>query len=300
MPRRWLLAALSLAAPGVIRAQTFPLLLPPKPVSVSKGDSGIVANRYMSMFLDGALKGGGGTTQGAGSSPTTTASGALGIQTIHQTYSFFAQMTVAAKTDTIGSSFGPSILTPGVGKPLNSGFAEWRQSIRDWMGSPVVATHDDRGVIDRLSTRLYGTVSSAIWHRPDSVIVKDSVPDSEIVKNPVLHIAPIGYGVGLAYLVDSDSANGKNMAMGLVFGFTQRRLHGDGSAEIYADERRKMIGTSKLSFCGYEAGLELQYGDLRGGVTFYSFPKATSVPGFTRGQIVAGFAISSDLASSKK
>ena len=56
-----------------------------------------------------------------------------------------------------------------------------------------------------------------------------------------------------------------------------------------------MLGTSKESFSGYEAGLELQFAQISGGVTFYSFPRAATVPGFSRGQVIAGFSIRSNV-----
>ena len=77
-------------------------------------------------------------------------------------------------------------------------------------------------------------------------------------------------------------------------------IHGDVAGEAYESERQAILGTTKRNFSGYEAGFELQFGDMRGAVTFYSFPNAVSVPGFSRGQVTAGFAIKSDVLTPGK
>ena len=108
---------------------------------------------------------------------------------------------------------------------------------------------------------------------------------------------PIGYGAGLTYTVAEGMLDDKPVGVSLNLNFMQRRLHGDGANAEYDTQRERVLGTSKRNFSGYEAGLNLQYAKLTGAIAFYSFPRAEHVPGFSRGQVTAGFALKADLVS---
>jgi hypothetical protein len=223
------------------------------------------------------------------SSNTTATSGALGISRLSSTWSFSSQINIAAKQDTVHDGFGASLLTPGSGKALTAGLFEWRRSIQSFFGC---ASRDKlprlvREILrdDRLKVRGYGTVSSSVW----------SLPAAGAEPAEAVSVVPIGFGLGLGYTLISESFDEKPVAAGIVFGFSRRLIHGDIAGESHDLQRQAMLGTSKESFSGYEAGLELQFAQISGGVTFYSFPRAATVPGFSRGQVIAGFSIRSNV-----
>ncbi len=235
------------------------------------------------VFLSGALTG------GKDSSNTTATSGALGISRLSPTWSFSGQINIAAKQDTVRDGFGASLLTPGSGKALTAGLLEWRRSIGSFFGC------ESRGKLprlvreilrdDHLKVRAYGTVSSSVWSLP----VAGSAPAEAV------SVVPIGFGLGLGYTLIDEAFDEKPVAAGIVFGFSRRLIHGDIAGESHDLQRQAILGTSKESFSGYETGLELQFAQISGGVTFYSFPRAATVPGFSRGQVVAGFSIRSNV-----
>ena len=240
-------------------------------------------NPTTAVFLSGALTG------GKDSSNTTATSGALGISRLSPTWSFSGQINIAAKQDTVRDGFGASLLTPGSGKALTAGLVEWRRSFGSFFGCegraklPRVVREILRD--DRLKVRAYGTVSSSIW----------SLPAAGSEPAAAVSVVPIGFGLGLGYTLISEAFDEKPVAAGIVFGFSRRLVHGDIAGESHDLQRQAILGTSKESFSGYETGLELQFAQVSGGVTFYSFPRAATVPGFSRGQVVAGFSIRSNV-----
>jgi len=235
------------------------------------------------VFLSGALTG------GKDSSSSTATSGALGISHLSSAWSFSSQINIAAKTDTIRDGFGASLLAPGSGKALMAGLFDWRRPISRFVGCtrtdklPRLVREVLRG--DRLKTRVYGTVSNSVW----------SLPAAGTEPAEAVSVVPIGFGIGLDYSLINEMINAKPVAAGFVFGYSRRLIHGDIAGESHALQRQAILGTTKESFSGFEAGLELQFAQISGGVTFYSFPRAATVPGFSRGQVVAGFSIRSNV-----
>ena len=68
-----------------------------------------------------------------------------------------------------------------------------------------------------------------------------------------------GLGTGLAYSVEDTTISNKAVAAGIVAGFAQRLIHGDGSGRSHALQRQAILGTTKRSFSGFELGLRLRY-----------------------------------------
>ena len=244
---------------------------------------GDTSKAVTAVYLSGALTG------SKDSSSSTATSGALGVSHFSPGWSFSGQINVAAKTDTARDGFGTSLLTPGSGKALTAGLLDWRRPIARFFGCARLETlpHLVREVLrdDRLKIRAYGTVSSSVW----------SLPAAGGAPAEAVSVVPIGFGIGLAHTVINETINTKPVAAGLVFGFSRRLIHGNIAGESHELQRQAILGTTKESFSGYEAGLELQFAQVSGGVTFYSFPRAATVPGFSRGQVVAGFSIRSNV-----
>jgi len=282
LPRALLLTALSVATLNrAVDAQTLQTLAARRaPADTACSDS---LKTNTAVYLSGALTG------AKDSSNATAATGALGISHLSRTWSFSGQINVAAKVDTVRDGFGASLLTPGSGKALTTGLFDWRRPIARFFGCslPTRLPHLIREAVedDRLKARVYGTVSSSVW----------SLPAAGAQPAEAVSVVPIGFGLGLAYTLINETINEKPVAAGFVFGFSRRLIHGDIAGESHGLQRQAILGTSKDSFSGYEAGLELQFAQISGGVTFYSFPRAATVPGFSRGQVVAGFSIRSNV-----
>jgi len=265
-------------------AQTLQALAAPRSPGGDSGCGETSVQPTAAVFLSGAV-----TTADAKSAPTAT-SGALGISKLAPTYTFSTQINVASTTDTVRSGFGASLLTPGAGSALSAGLFDWRRPIGRFLRCEGWPAHV-RGLFrdDRLKVRAYGTVSSSVWSLPAAGTGANEEPATDV------NVVPVGFGLGLAYTLEEETLNGKPVSAGLVLGFSRRLIHGDIAGESHALQREAILGTSKESFSGFEAGLELQFGQITGGVTFYSFPRAATVPGFSRGQVVAGFSLRSNV-----
>jgi hypothetical protein len=233
------------------------------------------------VFLDGALKGDDAKT-------ASTATGSLGISTFQRTYLFIGQINVAAKTDTVREDYGTALLNPGSGKALKAGLVEWRRPLDRFACERL--PHFLRNLIreDKLSVRAYGSVSRAEWAMPMANPTAEA-PDT------VVKVTPVGYGLGLAYSIRETNIANKAVAVGLTAGYAQRILKGDGGANSFDAQRTKILGTSKTAFSGVEIGLEMQFGEITGGITYYTFPRAATVPGFSRGQVIGGFSLKANV-----
>jgi hypothetical protein len=279
-------AVLSLAALGHLAgAQTLQTMRAAQAPAAPRREADFGCNEpsatpSAAVFLSGAL------TAANDKSTSTATSGALGISRFAATWAFSSQVNVAAKTDTVKSGFGASLLTPGSGSALTAGLFDWRRPIGRFFRCDT-SRHFIRQLFgeDRLKARAYGTVSSSVW----------SLPAAGTEPAEAVSVVPVGFGLGLTYTLVDETINAKPVGAGLVFGYSRRLIHGDIAGESHSLQRTAILGTSKESFSGYEAGLELQFGQISGGVTFYSFPRAATVPGFSRGQVVAGFSIRSNV-----
>jgi hypothetical protein len=253
--------------------------------SQNTGCSAAAGGGHDAVFLDGALK-------GDDAKSASSATGSLGISTFQPGYSFVGQINIAAKTDTIREEYGTALLNPGSGKALKAGLFDWRAPL-----SRLVNCARLPGILekffggDKLRIRAYGSVSRAEWALP-RVPTADAQPDTAV------KVTPVGYGVGLAYSVRRANVATKDLAIGLTLGYAQRILKGDGAASTFDAQRARILGTTRTAFSGLEMGLELQFGEITGGITYYTFPRAATVPGFSRGQVIGGFSLKANVLDS--
>lgn len=232
------------------------------------------------LYLDGSVR-----AAAESKKESSVATGALGMAFASNIWLLTAQLNVIAKGDTIRKRPGSTLLVPGSGG-FTSGFVEVHRKLpnwKDWMkGKPWA---------NRLRTRGYVSITSTVWELPEDTIPG---PTPTVRKAVALGAIPVGYGAGLSYVLSGSIKDVDDARVGLKFdlGFVQRNLYGDVMDSPYEARRERFLGTAKRKFYGYEAGMRLSYRDIVGSLVYYNFPKMFGVPGFTRGQIAAGFAIS--------
>jgi hypothetical protein len=246
-------------------AQTLPLVRPASPGVAQAAPCDPASLKCATLYLDGAVR------TADKKSETTAATGSIGVNLGHLGWEAVAQINIAAATDTIRQAPGQSMLVPGSGGFTN-GLVEGRGRFKQ------------SGILGRA----YYSLSSYTWELP-------ATATEAAVASP-MNI--LGSGLGLIWRMADGQIGGLDNAhlrLELNAGVMNRTLRGDASAEALAARRTAFLGTEKLSFSGIEWGLTIGYNDLRGSITYYSFPRASSIRGFTGGQAVAGFAIAAPL-----
>jgi hypothetical protein len=241
-----------------IRAQTL------TPVGLT-GTCNPDADRCATVYLDGAVR------TADKKSETAAATGSIGVNLARGRWELATQINLAAATDTIRKAPGESLLVPGSGGFTN-GLIEGRVRL------------SSSGIL----VRAYYSLSSYTWELPAAGA------DSAF---PVAMNA-LGSGAGLVWrLVDGSVGDqtDTHLHVEVNVGVMNRTLRGDVSDRSLASRRAAFVGSEKLAYNGLEWGMTLAYNDLRGSITYYTFPKASGVEGFTHGQAVAGFAISAPI-----
>ncbi len=218
----------------------------------------------VAIFIDGNAR----TVFGQGEQ-AANASGTLGISRWGKTLFLSAQISVAAKSDTVSSGYGASLLTPASGAALNSGLINLGLSdVLPW----------------GLVLKSYLSVSTHTWRidNPDPLVSASSFD---------VPIGGISFGVGYP-LVDGH-AGGKKTAVDFYAAYSGRRMFGDLANSSRDDLKMLALGTTDETFHGFESGLNLQYGSISAGLIFYFFD--ADVNGLTDGQVAAGVSLTADL-----
>jgi hypothetical protein len=253
---------------GSLGAQT--LTVPMRAVATAKPT--------LSVYVDGNVK----NAVGGSSTNTAVVSGALGLRYVGSFFTTSGQINIAAKTDTLATGFGTALLSPGSGKAFNSGVIDVRTRT---LGPESCGSGGPPWC--RVGLHGYASASTTRWAtalQGQTVTAATDVP-------------VIGTGLGGYYrffdgTVVTDS-NPPRVAMVLDATLTHRHIAGDISADEQA--LNTTIGTTRRTFFGAELGLALSYNQIRAGLSYYRMNG--SVKGFSRGQIVAGFALKADLLS---
>lgn len=230
-------------------------------VSEVKKDAFQAGGLHATLYLDGAVR------AAAEKKETTATTGSIGVGFAQDRWRLTAQMNIAAATDTIRKAPGQSMLVPGTGGFTN-GLLEGLYQLQRW---------------PKVHLRAYYSASSFTWELP-----KTSADGARPVAANVL-----GSGAGLLLRVaDGEITDAKmKVRFDITAGVQNRTLRGDASDGSIAVRRADFLGSDNLSFTGLEWGMTIAYNDIRGNITYYTFPRSINVPGFTRGQLVAGFAI---------
>jgi hypothetical protein len=250
---------LSLAIAGTAAAQGRAFLF-------KKGNGRAPRIDSVSVFADGNLRQGLGNDNGG-----TIPGGALGIGLTSTRFNLDLLINIAGNESALTRNHASTILAPGSGGSLAAGFVEGRFRPGE-----------------RLGLRLYGSISSAEWADTASTI-SSSVVIGGIGAGPFLNL----FGGNI------EGADGGKTHVAGVFdiGIAWRGLGGDLVTDGTGSAKQIFLGTSNAPNIGLELGLTLQVNDLRAGFTYYYF--GGRVPGLSKGQVVAGFSVSSALVSGR-
>jgi hypothetical protein len=202
---------------------------------------------------------------------TTVAAGALGIGLRNRTVLLDLLINAAGTTAPLTTNHAATMLVPGSGGSLSAGYGEMRYR-------PGT----------RIGARAYVSVSTANW--TDTVTSKT--------------ISTLIGGVGAGGFINlfggtvssgTDDSNGTRIAGVLDVGVSWRTLGGDIVDKQHNQQLVNILGSNDKDRFGLEIALTLQVNDLKAGFTYYRF--GGEVPGFSKGQVVAGFSVSTAIVS---
>jgi hypothetical protein len=202
---------------------------------------------------------------------TTVAAGALGIGLRNRTVLLDLLINAAGTTAPLTTNHAATMLVPGSGGSLSAGYGEMRYR-------PGT----------RIGARAYVSVSTANW--TDTVTSKT--------------ISTLVGGVGAGGFINlfggtvssgTDESNGTRIAGVLDVGVSWRTLGGDIVDKQNNQQLVNILGSNDKDRFGLEIALTLQVNDLKAGFTYYRF--GGEVPGFSKGQVVAGFSVSTAIVS---
>jgi hypothetical protein len=233
------------------------------------------------VFANGALKGVVGQ-----SSDATSTTGSLGVAYEGTRFLVTGSVTLAAKVDTVRSSFGGTLLTTGSGSSLNAGLLD----IRFWhflKGSRPEDCFSDHGVDDwecNIGFRVNASASSSFWR--DTIAADSGRPAISVVTWAL-------YG-GVFYAFSAGKVLGKDVSVILNAGLVQRSIRGDLLEPRNAAAHQAYLQTTHSDFYGLPSiALEIGYTDLHASMEYVKMNGA--VDGFSRGQVVAAIQIQTDL-----
>ena len=267
------------------------------------------------VFADGNVK-----NALANPGAATSASGSLGLRYAGPTFVASGTINVGGTKDTLTQGFGTSLLAPATGSALSAGVLEIRR--RHIWGLETTSTYDATGSVRKTSDdqiarascddptlrwserdircnfglRLYFTGASALWATqidtvPPAAGSTTATPTTKI--RSAVNVPAVGAGLGGSYTFFTGQSNKNEAAMVLDFGVAWRGVRGDLISTSRAALRESLSGTKTTDFFGAEIGLGMQFNQLSANMTYYRM--SGSMDGFSRGQLVAGVSIQTNL-----
>lgn len=239
----------------------------------------------VALYADGNLRkavqeGGGGQVS----------AGSLGASFASPNWSLDLLVNAAGSQDALRRGFGTTVLAPGAGGSLSAGLVEFRR-----LFNPVRRAKSEDTALPprrRWGGRAYASASATRW-QPDTA-------------QPSVDLSVTGAGAGLFFAIGGTIPTGAAPAAGntepqqkplflvLDLGPAYRRVGGD-ALRAQNDQFRQSVGLVGIRRVGLEAGALISFNGLKAGVTYYNF--GGDMPGYSRGQVVAGFAVQTTLAS---
>jgi hypothetical protein len=239
--------------------------------------------QYVEVFAEGNLR-------NVVSQPTdvSSASGSLGMRYRGPTYIASGLINIAGTSDTVSSSLGATLLAPSAGKALNAGLLDIRRRFVPWLGNDCEQKNNRMKVRCHFGIHLYASIASWRWA---------TSTDSTGAALTAQDVPVWGSGLGFFYtffegrIGDRPAQDNQSVAMVLDAGLATRHLRGD----LYDQDslRLSLLGDTDRNFEGLELGLNLQFPELRAGITYYFING--DVPGFSHGQVVAGVSVQANL-----
>jgi hypothetical protein len=288
--------ASALIVPVVLHAQAMPLaIVKPSQSSADPKVKGTKASDgpVVLVYIDGSIKG-----TDKKSNETSTTNGSLAMSFADVNWDATISMNVAASQDSITTGFGQSLLVPG-----NGGFASGLIDVRRSLSAFKAPSLYVRGYLSSSSHRWSikdeaGTPTTAVANALGSGVGLSWQLFSGTLKRPVAKTSTE---------TEKKNADGEKdetpktedvlVSARLDFSAMRRALHGPVTERRFDTFRNTLLNGGDNVFHGFEIGLLLQYGTIRGSLAYYSFPNASDVDGLTRGQIAAGFAIAAPILS---
>lgn len=229
------------------------------------------------IFATGAVR-----DAASGKNTPANVSGSLGLRYRGARFVVAGLINVASKEDTIRADYGATLLPPSSGRGLNAGLLDVRapRLVKD-----ALCVDRDTWIPCHIGVHLYFTASSARWATAFNTTGQATA--TQIVPS-------WGSGAGFSYtFINGELEDSNKVAMVLDVGVATRSIRGDISANDAA--RSALLGTTSRNFVGGEFSLNMQYNMVLAGITYYYM--SGSLSGFSRGQVVAGVSLQSNLNS---
>lgn len=234
------------------------------------------------IFASGAVR-----DVASNASNPSAVTGALGLRYRGEVFVVAGLVNVASKEDTIRSDFGASLLPPASGHALNAGLLDIRAPRWPSAGIMDHCAQADRQDDIRCHVGLHGYVSTASARWATALDTAGGVIASRVVPT-------WGMGLGLSYsFVNGVLTDDTRVALVLDAGVATRHIRGDITA--MDSVRASLLGADTKNFIGGEFALNMQYNTIQAGITYYYM--SGDIDGFSRGQVVAGVSIQSNLNS---
>jgi len=239
--------------------------------------------QYVEVFAEGNLR-----NVVSQPSDVTSATGSLGMRYRGSTYIASGLINIAGASDTVSTGLGATLLAPSAGKALNAGLLDIRRRFIPFLGKDCDQPKMSTKVRCHFGLHFYASIASWRWA---------TTTDSTGAALTAEQVPVWGSGWGFSYtffdgsIREAAPQESRNVAMVLDAALATRHLRGD----LFQQDslRLRLLGDDRRNFSGLEIGLNLQYRELRSGITYYFMNG--DVPGFSHGQVVAGVSVQANL-----
>lgn len=290
------------------------LLLSPSP-GATQGLTGFIFKRApgssdtVTVFADGSLRSAVGKDEDA-----TLASGALGVEVKKQTVLLSLRITTTGTAQPLRERHAAAILVPGTGSSLNAGYGEiritssqagaffqsglrgyvsvttteWTDTLANRTVGALVGGIGIGGFVNLFGGTLGAPLKPAKPDRNEDAAADSSLAPAEADSAAVPAATEGALDEGSA-AQEPNGAQRTRVAGVLDLGLAWRTLGGDIVSRANQDVLENLFNSDAKNRLGLEIGVALQVNDLKAGLTYYLF--GGSVPGLSRGQVVAGFSV---------
>lgn len=247
----------------------------------------------VTFFADGSIKNAVGKAEGF-----SNANGALGLAMATSAHDLTALMNVASGDEAVREGFGSSLLAPvvGSGRGINAALFDMRMfdaptrlfgrggSSRLWR------------YMSRVDLHMYGSLSSARWQIPDSLVPPTAVTSAD----SAISISTVGLGA-LVYhdFLHQRVAGSNDLSLGIEMGVAYRQLFGDIATRQHDPLKNALLRSDQEIFWGLETGIYLQVNRVKAGATYYFLRSEDDIPGLSDGQVVVALSIQGEMFSAK-
>ncbi|HEX2190093.1 MAG TPA: hypothetical protein VHG51_14395 [Longimicrobiaceae bacterium] len=247
----------------------------------------------VTFFADGSIKNAVGKAEGF-----SNANGALGLAMATSAHDITALMNVASGDESVREGFGSSLLAPvvGSGRGINAALFDIRVFDAPTRLFGTGGGSSLRSYVSRADLHMYGSLSSARWQIPDSLVPPTAVGSAD----SAISTAIVGLGALLYHdFLHQRVAGSNDLSLGMEIGVAYRQLFGDIATKQHDPLKSALLHSDQEVFWGLETGIYLQVNRVKAGATYYFLRSEDDIPGLSDGQVVVAISIQGEMFSAK-